>query len=236
MTRFAVCDKEEAVIRVIDQYRKANEMDITLYPFKDGTSLEKRIQLGMFFDVIFLDIEMEGRNGIEVGKWLRETKKNERTELIYMAENEQHLAELFQNRPFDFLLKPLTKKKIFQLLDKLFRVRIIGEQKFRYTIYGVNYEERIKNILYFQSNLRIIEMVTIDKIEQFVGKMDQLREQVVLQSFIRTHQSYLVNPEYIVKIEENSIQLSNGELIPISKKYSSDIKTELRKWLEGKRR
>lgn len=41
MTRFAVCDKEEAVIRVIDQYRKANEMDITLYPFKDGTSLEK---------------------------------------------------------------------------------------------------------------------------------------------------------------------------------------------------
>ena len=169
-----------------------------LCPFQDGISIEKKIQLGMFFDVIFLDMEMEGKTGIEVGKWLREIRKNEKTEIIYMAEDERHVVELFQNRPFDFLLKPLTEKKIFQVLDKLFRVRIIGERKFRYTIYGVSYEEQIKNILYFQSDLRTIEMVTMEKTEKFVGKLSQLEEQVVLQSFIRTHQSYLVNPEYIV--------------------------------------
>ena len=190
----------------------------------------------MFFDVIFLDMEMEGKTGIEVGKWLREIRKNEKTEIIYMAEDERHVVELFQNRPFDFLLKPLTEKKIFQVLDKLFRVRIIGERKFRYTIYGVSYEEQIKNILYFQSDLRTIEMVAMEKTEKFVGKLSQLEEQVVLQSFIRTHQSYLVNPEYIVKIEKKSIQLMNGEFVPISKKYSSEIKTKLQKWQEGKRR
>ena len=79
-------------------------------------------------------------------------------------------------------------------------------------------------------------MVTMEKTEKFVGKLSQLEEQVVLQSFIRTHQSYLVNPEYIVKIEKKSIQLMNGKFIPISKKYSSEIKTKLQKWQEGKRR
>lgn len=79
MTQFAVCDKEEAVIAMIEQYKRVNEIDISLYKFKNGISLEKRIQMGIFFDAVFLDIEMEGKNGIEVGKWLRETKKmNER--------------------------------------------------------------------------------------------------------------------------------------------------------------
>lgn len=236
IVRFAVCDKNKTVIRMIEQYKSVTKLDILLCPFQDGISIEKKIQLGMFFDVIFLDMEMEGITGIEVGKWLREIRKNEKTEIIYMAEDERHVVELFQNRPFDFLLKPLTEKKIFQVLDKLFRVRIIGERKFRYTIYGVSYEEQIKNILYFQSDLRTIEMVTMEKTEKFVGKLSQLEEQVVLQSFIRTHQSYLVNPEYIVKIEKKSIQLMNGKFIPISKKYSSEIKTKLQKWQEGKRR
>ena len=95
---------------MIEQYKSVTKLDILLCPFQDGISIEKKIQLGMFFDVIFLDMEMEGITGIEVGKWLREIRKNEKTEIIYMAEDERHVVELFQNRPFDFLLKPLTEK------------------------------------------------------------------------------------------------------------------------------
>lgn len=64
MTQFAVCDKGEAVIRVIEQYKNVNEMDILLYQFKDGISIEKKIQLGMFFDAVFLDIEIEEKSVI----------------------------------------------------------------------------------------------------------------------------------------------------------------------------
>ena len=117
IVRFAVCDKNKTVIRMIEQYKSVTKLDILLCPFQDGISIEKKIQLGMFFDVIFLDMEMEGITGIEVGKWLREIRKNEKTEIIYMAEDERHVVELFQNRPFDFLLKPLTEKKVFQVLD-----------------------------------------------------------------------------------------------------------------------
>lgn len=53
MTQFAVCDKEEAVIAIIKQYKRVNEIEISLYKFKNGTSIEKRIQGGMFFDAVF---------------------------------------------------------------------------------------------------------------------------------------------------------------------------------------
>ncbi len=61
-------------------------------------------------DLLFLDIKFEdGMDGIAVGKELRADLKNEITQIVYISGLESYAMQLFQNRPMDFLLKPVKQ-------------------------------------------------------------------------------------------------------------------------------
>ncbi|MGN0397899.1 MAG: LytR/AlgR family response regulator transcription factor [Candidatus Fimimorpha sp.] len=201
--------------------------------------MEKVIEKGIFFDIIFLDIQFDDKskeetfckrkkNGIEIGQKIRNIYNDQKTQMVYISSYESYAIKLFQNHPFDFVIKPLTEEKIYHVLNQLIRLYFNGEQKFEYNVNGIIYEEKIQNILYFRSNLRKIEMVTIEGIKLFHGKIKELMEKVTLRSFIRIHQSYFINPQYIEKVKDKII-IINGEELPISRKYMTSFKEQLRK-------
>ncbi len=64
---------------------------------------------GEYFGLIFLDIEMQYVNGIEAGKIIREKMKDELTKIVYISGSDNYAMELFQVRPLDFLIKPISK-------------------------------------------------------------------------------------------------------------------------------
>lgn len=240
MVQFAVCDDQEVVLvifeKLLKEYKGETDAEILLYTFNSEELLKRTILEGQFFDVVFLDVELEKNNGVEVGKWIRESCKNERTEIVYISAYERYSMNLFYTRPFDFILKPLTKQNLYCIWNRLFDIRLKSEKIFKYTIYGINYKEKIGKILYFRSNLRKIEMFTVVGKEEFVGKIDILEKQEVLESFIRVHQSYLVNPNYIERQDGKVVLLKNGEEIPISRKYKQMLSQRMREWMAGMRR
>ena len=71
------------------------------------------------YQVIFLDICMEGTNGIETARILRRADPD--LLLVFVTSSPEYVWDAFPVHPFDYLLKPYREEKLFQLADELRR-------------------------------------------------------------------------------------------------------------------
>ena len=82
----------------------------------------------------------------------------------------------------------------------------------------------LSDILYFESNKRVLIVHTKNDEYSFYGKLDQVEKELDGKDFIRTHQSYFVNARKIKSVSKDSAELQNGEILPVSKSKASAVK------------
>lgn len=236
MLMVAICDDDknftgelEALVSAQASYAGiAVEIDI----FFDGLSLEKAIQYGYRYDLIFLDIKMEPEDGIETARFIR--KKDKSVLFIYISNYEQYMIELFEVEPFRFLLKPMN----LDCFNRYFREACIriGENTVCFE-YKFNKEIRktsLRDIIYFESRNRVIHIfLSNGKEERFYRKLSDIEKELLdrNQRFLRIHQSYLVNYDYVRKVTFSSLVLELGDgteqILQISKDRQKKIRTHL---------
>ena len=83
------------------------------------------------------------------------------------------------------------------------------------------YQLPLREIVYFESNLRLIYIHGKDREDRFYGKLNQVQEQMEKMSryFIRIQRSYLVNYYHILSMNGKEVELITGEKLPVSKEY-----------------
>ena len=84
------------------------------------------------------------------------------------------------------------------------------------TIQGMQYTIPLKNILYFESNLRKVIIHTTAKHYEYYEKLDTLEQLLCTKGFIRCHQSYLVAVNHITSYSDTSLTFADMT-IPISR-------------------
>ena len=96
MLRIAICDDDVYLVANIEemlcQYLKKNLIESDMEIFYDGITLEKKYECGERFDIIYLDIEMGGKNGIEVAKFIRKLDRD--VLLIYVSSYETYFLQM----------------------------------------------------------------------------------------------------------------------------------------------
>lgn len=73
------------------------------------------------YQAVFLDICMEGTNGIDTARTLRRTDPD--LPLVFVTSSTEYVWDAFPVHPFDYLLKPYREEKLFQLADELLRAQ-----------------------------------------------------------------------------------------------------------------
>lgn len=236
MIRIAICDDdktfagevESRIIKLADVMCLRVETDV----YFDGAALLEGIRNGDRYELIFLDIEMKQINGIDAARQIREL--NQSVLLIYASAHEQYLKELFEVEPFRFLSKPLNEK----LFQRYFQEAIVRIEEsnayFQYKNHKVMRKVPFQDILYFESDYRMVNIHLRDgKQEQFYAKLSDVEKEVkeTNQCFIRIHQSYLVNYHNIKKMDFVHVTLSAREGKELELKISEDRQKEVRKKL-----
>lgn len=227
MIKIAICDNEYQTAVEIEQWittiseKRFIEADTDV--FSDGEELIHEIERINSYDIIFLDIEMEIMDGIKTAKKIRKIDKN--VVIIYVSGYEAYAIETFEVNPFRFIVKPV-KKEMFEKIYLAAVERVTLDDAFFQFKYGTSfYKESLEDIIYFESNRRIINIITVHGNFKFYGKLNEVQERVATAktTFLRIHQSYLVNYKYINRLSYDFVEMRNGVRLSISEEKQKMI-------------
>lgn len=224
MYNIAICDDDIILCsefeKIIDRY--ISEVPISFKTFYSGEALVQSLKMGEYFDLIFLDIELEKLNGVDVGRIIRDKLDNENLQIIYISAKSQYAMELFEIRPMNFLVKPISDEAIISCVEKSMKLSSINNTCFEVKrgtdITRVPY----KDILYYESFNRKVVVHTLNDDYTMYGKLNDL-EDLLPKHFLRIHQSYIINSEKVFRWKANEVILTNSTVLPISKKHHKTV-------------
>lgn len=169
------------------------------------------------YDIVFLDA-MDG-NGINLAAKIR--RINYLSTIIFTGNTDYDVAALLRYRPTACIFNLTDIKPIYEALALSF-----AEQKQIHPYIMIKNKETLtrvnfSDILYFESCKRVVTLFTKTKIIKFYGKLGDVINLLPKSSFIRCHQSYIVNMAEITELDKalRSFRLTNGTSIEISKSY-----------------
>lgn len=229
LIKIAICDDDIRICSDIEnaiiEYGKNVSEILTVEIYYTGTALCNDLNNGEVYDILFLDIELtNSSNGVSVGHYIREKIKNEALQIVYISSHKKYALALFKVRPTDFLIKPITEETIWKTLRLCIRLLQKSEVSFQYK-QGRNLNKiPIKDILYFKSNDREIEMITVNGKKTFYGSLESIYDQLKVYRFFYTHKSFLVNYMHVSEFYYDRICISNGDIIKIAQNRRKQVR------------
>ena len=180
-------------------------------------------------DILFLDIDMPGLNGIEFRKQTLEIPI-----CIFITAHPEHAVESFEIETLDFIVKPLKLDRFAQTVSRieefmeiklkasLFEASIGGD-----TIYIKEGHEQTKvklhEILYLEALKDYTLIITDKKRHCVLSSIGNLLKEDHFQSFVRIHRSFAVQKQFIQKINSTEIILNNDITIPVGRSYKENL-------------
>ena len=224
-----ICDDEKSTCSDLEdlllKYAKEKKVSLNTEVFYSGDPLLDYLKREKT-DILFLDIELPGMNGVSVGKYIREIMEDDNLFLVYISSKEHYALQLFQNQPFDFLVKPIEQEKVYPVLDHIYRIAGKNNRSFVYQNHNDSFRIAYNDILYFQSEGRKINIVMKDGIETFYGKLSAMEEKAP-EFFLRIHKSYLVTQNYVKEFTYEWVKMINGDILNISKANRAKVRRKI---------
>ncbi len=221
--RVAICDDEreqcEYLECVLREYGANNGFEMHTDIFKSAESFLFEYQKNMF-DILLLDIQMGGKNGMELAREIRKTDNG--LVIIFITGISDFISEGYDVAALHYLLKPLDKKKLFECLDK---VRLItgGDESYLFIqTEGDSLRIPESDAEYIEAVARGTSVCTVDKTYELTEPFGDFTANLP-ESFVRCHRSYAVNIRCIQQISKYEILLDSGRKIPVSRRLYSVV-------------
>lgn len=228
MYQIAICDDESAICEMVSGMIRDWCQDIKISCFGSG---EELIAAYDSFDVIFLDIDMKGIDGIETGRQIRE--RDRETKIVYLTSYRDYAAGAFEVHAFQYLLKPISSVRLQQVLEDIFQyVKKTDKQRILdfHTNVGMVCIDAA-DICYFEFVNRKIRMVTSQSTYYMTGRISSIYARTRFMGFSTPHKSFVVNLLHVKNVRNLEILMDNGDMIPLSQKKQKEWKQELTNYL-----
>ncbi len=228
MYKIAVCDDEEAVSEQVKNLIAEWNPAVDVVCFSSGEALLENYQS---YEAVFLDIDMVGMNGIETGKAIRKLDKD--TKIVYLTAYRDYVSGAFGVHAFQYLLKPVNKKAIWNVLEEIFRYTKAAEKKIILDFHTVDGSLclPVERIYFFEYENRKIRIVTDEEQYYMADKIGNVAKRMTEFGFSMPHQSFVVNMFHVKNVKNQQIFLDNGMEIPLSQKKQKTWKQELMGYL-----
>lgn len=209
--RIAICDDDSLCVEKLNKYIN-NYFEHThiktpeIISFSNGADL---LANAKNINILFLDIEMPGINGIYVGKELK--IKNKNIIIFIVTSYSEYLDEAMRFHVFRYLSKPLDKQRLFRnMKDALQLYNSITCKIPIETKQGV-YTLPASSIIAIEAQGRKVILYTTPRTFESIHNMQYWQEVLPTNCFFQTHRSFIINFEYVTDFNHSLIHLSNGQ-------------------------
>ncbi|RKD33828.1 LytR/AlgR family response regulator transcription factor [Lacrimispora algidixylanolytica] len=226
-----LCDDQSEFIKEftkqLEGYFLSRQVSFQLFVFSKGEDL---LKADISPDIIFLDIKMGGLSGIETARILRNNQI--RSKIIFLTAYKQYVFDAFDVDASHYLIKPVKEKKLEAVLDHVMEQLTSAKTQFL-TIQSGSCIQRFSysDILYLEVRNRKVTVHSQTGNVDFYGKLDTL-EKCLPTHFFRCHRSFIVNMDFVMQISKTDLLITNGELIPVSKRKYQDFSIAFMKQMQ----
>ena len=229
--RIAVCDDEELFRiefkSVLDKVLINAEYDIDT--FSGGSSLYEAF-LKNPFDLVFLDIEMPGIDGITLAKRLRAVSEN--VLIVFLTSHIEYALEGYEVNALRYLVKPVDMNKLSEVL-KYIQDKKNNSRQIMIKQEGEDIVIDISDIIYMESMDKNVRIVT-SKSEYITRyNISDYEEELKDSGFLRIHRGYLISLSKVKKIVKNDVIMDGDISLPVSRSNVKALKEALYAYVEG---
>ncbi len=228
MIRIGICDDlvdalhmhKEMVAHIMQKLG----MNAEVKCFQSGEDLLWEIEQSGSMDILLMDIEMNGMNGVETARTIR--KIDFFVILIFISLYDQYCKEMISVQPFAFIDKPVTEEQLESVLVHALEIEGARDEVFQFSYRKVIRKLRIKDIRYFESSKREVFIHSINEIYSFYRKLDEIEQELAESNikFIRVSKSFLTNTLFVKEFRYDRIVMDDGMELNIGPKYRKSIK------------
>ena len=233
MIRIAICDDEKHMsdhIRAMasDFFRKKNR-EIYFRIFLSG---EELLSYDGQIDILFLDIQMKGMDGIETARKLRAFKF--RGFLIFITVLKEMVFQSFEVQAYDYLVKPVDEKQFEKTMERLYvSMQNVGEDSL---LVQKGYEGRIireEEIVFCEIIDRKIYLnLASGEVVDYYERIENL-ETKLGSHFFRCHRSYLINLKHLKGYKNGTACMDNGKEVPVSRLRSKEFSSVVLQYMKN---
>lgn len=229
MLRIALCDDNEIERKILKRMLQnlVDEMhrEAMYIEFSSGEKLQRNFSRGDY-DLIFLDIQMKGLNGIDTGKAIRE--KDTKVEIVFATSSDEYLREGYDVHALAYLLKPYDVQKLRETLEYYFTKNQIEESDndFEFLVFTVQQKEiclKQKEINLVESEGRILKIHHGGEVYRTYARLSEIEKKLDTKLFLRCNQSYIINITFVEGVVDYDFCMQDKQMIPIRKRDKKDI-------------
>lgn len=223
--RIAICEDEEVFAGLLREHlerffaQKDIEVQISIYT--SAKPLLHDFAAAGDFDVLFMDINLNAReDGVKVSARIRERDSD--IPIIFVTSLENRAIDGYDVGAFGFVVKNKLRDKLPGLLDKLYRQHF---HKNTITIREktVSHVVNVKDIFYAESEGRTTLVHIRSSVLHDMRSITAFSELLSKEDFVETHKSVFVNITCIKRVNENTVVLSDGSVLPVSRRNRKNV-------------
>ena len=239
MYKIVIVEDEKSVAdglkEMLQTYAAERELDLRIEEFESGDSF---LQSGCSdYDIVLLDINMPGNNGIQVAKEIRAKGDNPDAVIIFCTNYPQYAISGYEVSALGYLIKPVTKLSLEHNLDKALKF-LWRKQQLKLLIKSKDGQlvVRASDIVYIEVGRHNLyfHIMTAEGIKSIRtrGTMREMYDALKEMNFAKCSACYLINMNYITAINKSKIECAGGVVLFISRKSQKEFMTHFMKYID----
>lgn len=232
MLHIAICDDEpnisEKIKAMVSDFFRRKNLEIIITQFSNG---EELLKYGEVIDILFLDIQMNGIDGMETARKLRNRKF--KGFLIFITVLKEMVFQAFDVQAYDYLVKPVEEKHFEKTMERLLEsmqnaseAGLLVQKGFESSIIALEdivFCEIIDRKVY----LHLVSSEVVDFYER-IKKLETRLD----SRFFRCHRSFLINLRYLKSYKNGIAYMEGGKQIPVSRLRSKELSSVILQYME----
>ena len=236
--KLTICDDEKRIRELIEEAVREVSESIEIEGFADAKGI---LSPSFDADILFLDIEMAGIDGMKAARLLRAEEK--KTVLVFVTALEEYVFQAFDVGAFQYLVKPFDRNKLREVIKKAIEQaeeqsyieKVLSQRETETGITrsmivksgGTNTRVILSEIVYAEIFDRriVLHMADRDHVEYY-GRISNL-ESLAGKDFFRVHRAFLLNLAYVKSYDSKYVQVSDAELPVARGRYRELVKAYL---------
>ena len=227
--RIAICDDDEKDLLALKEAVNAFDINgvMEVCAFSNASALYSA-GTRKKFDIAILDIEMAPPNGYAIAKKLIESDS---APIIIFLTNSMEYTIRGYGIAFRYLTKPINPTQLNTALAAA--VKEVSAKRFMFSVDGSSHIIRMEDIYYFEVFNHHTILHTMDQAYTFRATLKEIMLELPVGYFGSPHQSYIINFSYVKTATAKEIHLTNGTIIPVSRRKQQEFDNQLRVYLRG---